>query len=68
MSEAVRENLECLNVEADTPKVVEIAIGDHVVISGVLNTGSVLSIRARTGNGAARIHVKTDPLTAEPHA
>lgn len=73
MSEPARENLECLNVEADSPKVVEIVIGDHAIISGVLNTGSVLSIRARTGAGAGPIHVKADPLApsrppdAQPH-
>lgn len=53
---------ECLNVEADVPKVVEIVIGDHAVISGVLNTGSVLSIRATGGGKAAPIHLKTDHL------
>lgn len=59
-----REDKTCesLNVEAHVPKLVEITVGDGVVISGVLNTGSVLTVRAPAGGGAGAVHVKADDL------
>ncbi len=41
------ETSNSLNIEAATPKVIKIIVGERTVLEGVLNTGSVLTVQTR---------------------
>lgn len=43
------ETSNSLNIEAATPKVIKIIVGERTVLEGVLNTGSVLTVKTREG-------------------
>lgn len=53
------ETSNSLNIEAATPKVIKIIVGERTVLEGVLNTGSVLTVQTREGRRAT-VHRTSD--------
>lgn len=43
------ETSNSLNIEAATPKVIKIIVDERTVLEGVLNTGSMLTVKTRKG-------------------
>jgi hypothetical protein len=51
-----------LNIEAATPKVIKIIVGERTVLEGVLNTGSVLTVKTREGAQSQSIELTIEDL------
>ena len=51
-----------LNIEAATPKVIKIIVGERTVLEGVLNTGSVLTVQTREGAEPQSIELLIEDL------
>lgn len=65
MSKTVdRETRNGLNIEAATPKVIKIILGERTVVEGVLNIGSVLTIQTKEGAEPQSIEVLVEDLKA----
>lgn len=56
------ETSNSLNIEAATPKVVKITVGERTVLEGVLNTGSVLTVQTREGAEPQSIELVIEDL------
>lgn len=57
-----RETADSLNIEAATPKVIKIIVGERTVLEGVLNTGSVLRVETREGAQPQSIELMIEDL------
>ncbi|AYM66031.1 hypothetical protein [Agrobacterium fabrum] len=57
------ETCNSLNIEAATPKVIKIIIGERTVLEGVLNTGSVLSVQTKEGADPQSIELVVEDLS-----
>lgn len=57
-----RETADSLNIEAATPKVIKIIVGERTVLEGVLNTGSVLRVETREGAKPQSIELMIEDL------
>ncbi|CUX70801.1 MULTISPECIES: hypothetical protein [Agrobacterium] len=51
-----------LNIEAATPKVIKIIVGERTVLEGVLNTGSVLTVQTKEGAEPQSIELVIEDL------
>lgn len=51
-----------LNIEAATPKVIKMVVGERTVLEGVLNTGSVLTVQTREGAEPQSIELLIEDL------
>jgi len=51
------------DIEAATPKVIKIIVGERTVLEGVLNTGSVLTVQTREGAEPQSIELLIEDLT-----
>lgn len=56
------ETADSLNIEAATPKVIKIIVGERTVLEGVLNTGSVLRVETREGAEPQSIELTIEDL------
>ncbi len=56
------ETSNSLNIEAATPKVTKIIVGERTVLEGVLNTGSVLTVQTREGAEPQSIELLIEDL------
>jgi len=56
------EAADSLNIEAATPKVIKIIVGERTVLEGVLNTGSVLRVETREGAEPQSIELMIEDL------
>lgn len=56
------ETSNSLNIEAATPKVIKIIVGERTVLEGVLNTGSVLTVKTREGAEPQSIELVIEEL------
>ncbi|NTA83671.1 hypothetical protein G6L13_24545 [Agrobacterium tumefaciens] len=56
------ETSNSLNIEAATPKVIKIIVGERTVLEGVLNTGSVLTVQTREGAEPQSIELLIEDL------
>ncbi|MDP9563400.1 UNVERIFIED_ORG: hypothetical protein J2740_004612 [Rhizobium nepotum] len=56
------ETSNSLNIEAATPKVIKITVGERTVLEGVLNTGSVLTVQAKDGAEPQSIELVVEDL------
>jgi len=56
------ETADSLNIEAATPKVIKIIVGERTVLEGVLNTGSVLRVETREGAEPQSIELMIEDL------
>ncbi|MFS2039907.1 hypothetical protein EXN24_25595 [Rhizobium rhizogenes] len=56
------ETSNSLNMEAATPKVIKIIVGERTVLEGVLNTGSVLTVQTREGAEPQSIELLIEDL------
>ncbi|NTZ63758.1 hypothetical protein G6L24_26015 [Agrobacterium tumefaciens] len=57
------ETRNSLNIEAATPKVIKIIIGERTLIEGILNTGSVLSVQTKEGAEPQSIELIVEDLS-----
>ncbi|WCK05655.1 hypothetical protein [Agrobacterium tumefaciens] len=63
MTEIVdHETSNSLNIEAATPKVIKIIVGERTVLEGVLNTGSVLTVQTKEGAEPQSIELVIEDL------
>ncbi|MDS7594052.1 hypothetical protein [Agrobacterium tumefaciens] len=63
MSQTVdHENSNSLNIEAKTPRVIKIIVGERTILEGVLSTGSVLTVQTREGAEPQSIELVIDDL------
>lgn len=51
-----------LNIEAASPKVIKIIVGERTVLEGVLNTGSVLRVQTEEGAEPQSIELVIEDL------
>ncbi|MDR6590123.1 hypothetical protein [Agrobacterium tumefaciens] len=56
------ETSNSLNIEAATPKIIKIIVGERTVLEGVLNTGSVLTVQTREGAEPQSIELLIEDL------
>lgn len=56
------ETSNSLNIEAATPTVIKIIVGERTVLEGVLNTGSVLTVQTREGAEPQSIELLIEDL------
>jgi hypothetical protein len=56
------ETSNSLNIEASTPKVIKIVVGERTVLEGVLNTGSVLTVQTKEGAEPQSIELVVEDL------
>ncbi|NTA13835.1 hypothetical protein [Agrobacterium tumefaciens] len=56
------ETSNSLNIEAATPKVIKITVGERTVLEGVLNTGSVLTVQTKDGAEPQSIELVVEDL------
>ncbi|AYM09205.1 hypothetical protein [Agrobacterium tumefaciens] len=56
------ETSNSLNIEASTPKVIKIVVGERTVLEGVLNTGSVLTVQTKEGAEPQAIELVVEDL------
>ncbi|MGP4724091.1 hypothetical protein ACSV5S_05435 [Agrobacterium deltaense] len=56
------ETSNSLNIEAATPKVIKIIVGERTVLEGVLNTGSVLRVQTKQGAKPQSIELAIEDL------
>ncbi|MDH0911758.1 hypothetical protein N5C66_21145 [Rhizobium pusense] len=59
---ADHETSNSLNIEAATPKVIKIIVGERTVLEGVLNTGSVLRVETKEGAQPQSIELVIEDL------
>ncbi|MGP4672156.1 hypothetical protein ACSV5N_10085 [Agrobacterium salinitolerans] len=57
-----RETSNSLNIEAASPKVIKIIVGERTVLEGVLNTGSVLRVQTKEGAEPQSIELVIEDL------
>lgn len=63
MTEAIdHETSNSLHIEASTPKVIKIVVGERTVLEGVLNTGSVLTVQTKEGAEPQSIELFVEDL------
>ncbi|MDO3445541.1 hypothetical protein [Agrobacterium sp. V1] len=51
-----------LNIEAATPKVIKITVGERTILVGVLNTGSILTVQTKDGAAPQSIELVIEDL------
>ncbi|QDG94398.1 hypothetical protein NIBR502774_17695 (plasmid) [Rhizobium sp. NIBRBAC000502774] len=56
------ETSSSLNIEAASPKVIKIIVGERTVLEGVLNTGSVLTVQTKEGAEPQSIELFVEDL------